>query len=221
MTEANLLLERWRHTYSDNYKFICDGIVNENEWSKATDRVLFLLKELNLASGSYSASLPLEIQRDFRKTVDKAPWREIGQWAYAILHRKENPSFKDANTSQANACRSIAIVNYKKTAGNNSSSTSEIRKYAIRDKELINEQIKLINPSIIVCCGKGMSFQLAKELFQDATTAALIHRSNSVFSGSCWKGSKYYWIDYVHPSMRVGTRELKYYALLELAEKIP
>ena len=99
MTSIDLLLERWRQTYSNEDKFICDGIINEEAWSKTTDRVLFLLKELNLALGSWSDSIPLEVQRDFRKTVNEAPWREIGQWAYAILHRKEKPSFKDADTN--------------------------------------------------------------------------------------------------------------------------
>lgn len=222
MTQTDLLFERWRSTYTDEDIFICDGIINEDKWCKTTDRVLFLLKELNLAPGSWSDSRPFQVQRDFRKTVEEAPWQEIGQWAYAILHRKQNPSFKDAVTNYSQACRSIAIVNYKKTAGSNSSSASEIRKYAIQDKEFINEQISLINPSIIVCCGKNMAFRLSMEIFQDAKAAKLIYRSSSNdLSGSYRKGLQYHWIDYVHPSMRVGTRERKYYSLLELAKQIP
>jgi len=218
------LFERWRSTYTDEDKFICDGIINEDKWSRATDRVLFLLKELNLAPGSWSASQPFEVQRDFRKTVDERPWKEIGQWAYAILHRREKPRFADADAvaNYEQACRSIAIVNCKKTAGSNSSSFSEIKKYAIRDKEFINAQIQLIDPSIIVCCGKNTSFQLAKKLFQDANDAKLHYQSTANdLSGRIWKGSRYWWVDYVHPSMRVGTRKRKYDGLLELATQIP
>ncbi len=95
------------------------------------------------------------------------------------------------------------------------------RDFALRDQELLRRQVAMIDPYIIVCCGKDMSFGLAKEIFFDASNARVIHENRNSIWGRCLKGQQCYWIDYVHPSMRSGTREDKYLSLLELASVIP
>jgi len=50
----------------------------------------------------------------------------------------------------------IAIIEVKKlNEGRGSSSYYNIRNFARQDKDFIKEQIELINPDIVFCCGKG------------------------------------------------------------------
>ena len=218
METLDSLFEKWEQRYP-NDKFIYDGIINESLWNKAKWKILFLLKELNLAPRSYSDHLPSIIQKDFRLTCNQEPWKEIGQWAYALLHYSARPSFTEAKQNCREACRSIAIANFKKVAGGNSSSASQIQRYARQDKEFLQKQINIIGPDIIVCCGKNMAFNLAKELFDDANNADFIcsqPESEKMLPGSSYRGDRHIWIDFVHPSMRKGSRELKYNSLLNL-----
>lgn len=119
------------------------------------------------------------------------------------------------------SCRSIAIVNLKKTGGGNTSNPSIIKEYAIRDAEYLRKQIELIVPKIIICCGKNLNFNIAKEIFQDAREAMLIFEKSNFIPGRIFKGERYYWVDYVHPQMRKGTHEIKFNSLLSLVERIP
>ena len=216
------LLDRWEvfvRTQNPAETFVRDGIINETLWRTAPQRIMFLLKENNCAPNSVSANAPLAQQRDFRLLCNERPWAEIGQWAYGLLYPSSNPEFAEANEHRDRACRQIAIVNLKKTPGDNTSSNDEIKKYALRDKELLQEQIVLLHPDIVVCCGKDFVFPMAQELFEDAQSAEEIasrplpgcRNPIRVFQGSCRA-----WVDFIHPSMRRGSRQEKYENLMEL-----
>lgn len=223
MPHTDHLLSRWMSTYGRNEKFIKDGIINISYWKKAHEKILFLLKEVNMAPGSWSDSRPFEVQRDFRKTADEAPWKEVGQWAYGILNRKKQKSFDEANTESnySKAYRSVAIVNLKKIAGGNRSNSHVIRKYAIQDAEFLRKQVDLIVPKIIVCCGKNLIFNIAKTIFPDAREAKLIFEKSIFIPGKLFKGKKYFWVDYVHPVMRRGKQKDKYASLMNIVSRIP
>jgi len=94
MPHTEELFDKWMATRPEE-KFIKDGIINIEQWDKTPEKVLFLLKEINLAPGSWSDTRPLDVQRDFRRTADEAPWKEIGQWAYCVLNRLHQPSFEN------------------------------------------------------------------------------------------------------------------------------
>ena len=223
MPHTEELLSKWMSKYSPNENFIKDGIVNISYWDRAPDKILFFLKELNMAPGSWSATRPPEIQRDFRKTVDEHPWKTVGQWAYGILNRRTMKAFYEANQEDnySSACRSVAIVNLKKIAGDNSSRPREIIEYAIRNAEFLREQIELISPNIVVCCGRNLVFNIARKIFKDAREAELVYERKDFVQGRLYRGEKYYWIDFVHPRMRKGTQKEKYDSLMDIVGKIP
>jgi len=70
------------------------------------------------------------------------------------------------------ACRQVAIVNLKKTAGGNASSSKVITQSALEDQDLLREQLARLNPSIVVCCGKDLVFSLAQKIFPDDAAKA-------------------------------------------------
>jgi hypothetical protein len=205
------LLNRWEANYP-GMLFVRDGIINEAEWHKAPKRVVFLLKENNCGPRSFSSMYP-EFKNDLRRMCNEIkPWREIGQWAHCLLCAPQEPSFTDADGHHEKGCRQVAIINLKKTAGGNSSSNAEIKRYALEDKEFLVNQLKLLKPDVVVCCGKGFVFPLAQRLFQDAAHAI---EAAATTHGKVFLGLKTAWVDFVHPSMRRSQRE-KYSWLQEL-----
>ena len=104
-------------------------------------------------------------------------------------------------------------MNLKKTAGGNCSCSDEIAEYARRERDLLQEQLAILNPHIVVCCGKKQVFSLATELFEDAATAKEIV---SLDHGRVLEGQGTVWVDYVHPSIRRWSRQEKYWLLIEL-----
>jgi hypothetical protein len=224
------IFEKWEERHGTE-KFVRDGIINASAWRQAGQHIVFLLKENNRAPKSSSGradseyqrdSRTPELQRDFRPLCNKYPWAEIGQWAYGLLHLQSNPTFREADENRNDACRQVAIVNLKKTAGGNASCSAEIRRYALQDKEFLQEQIALLRADIIVCCGKGFVFPLARKIFKDAAEAHEIGRlrQDSMSQGSVFRGREALWIDFVHPSMRRGTREEKYCELMGLGRSL-
>jgi hypothetical protein len=233
MVEGNLvneLFEKWEERRGTK-KFVRDGIINESAWREAKQHIVFLLKEINGAPQSFTGKAASEYridcsnpeyQRNFPLLCDKYPWAVVGQWAYGLLHLQSNPTFREADENRDDACRQVAIVNLKKTAGGNASNNAEIRRYALQDKEFLQEQIALLRPDMVVCCGKGFVFPLAKEIFPDAAEAHEIGRlrQDSISRGRVFRGREAIWIDFVHPSMRRGTREKKYCGLMELCRSL-
>src|SRR5437016_4172470 len=106
------------------------------------------------------------------------------------------PAFLEAKRNFEKACRQIAIVNLKKTAGDNTSQRSQITQYARRDRLFLEEQLSLLNPNVVVCCGRSLVYTLAKEIFDDARDARLIAERPA---GRVFHGQSIAWIDYVHP----------------------
>jgi hypothetical protein len=215
------LFDEWEKRHRGSL-FVRDGIVNEAEWRAATKRIVFLLKENNCGPSSVSFGATHEEQRDFRLLCNKRPWAEIGQWSYGLLNLPSSPTFGEAEKHRDAACRQVAIINLKKTAGGNASSSKVITQFALRDQDLLRKQVGRLDPSIVVCCGKDLVFSLAQKIFLD--DAAEAEEKASAFVLGCRTPvrilragpSKIWWIDFVHPSMRRGSREKKYEQLMEL-----
>ena len=87
--------------------FIEDGIIDEDRWTKAPTKVLFLARETNGNPGDYLALI--------RKTGAKG-WVVPGAWAYALQNAATNPAFSEAHKPEnwGPAILSSAIFNLKK-----------------------------------------------------------------------------------------------------------
>lgn len=218
LDEHEALFKRWeeRHTETSAF-FVRDGIVNREHWDQATIKIVFLLKEVNRGKRSHCASLPLQIQKDLRRMVDDAPWREVGRWAFTLLaDSKRSITYSAANENYENACRSVALVNFKKTAGTNTAYMPKVRRFARRDRDLLNEQITILNPDVVVCCGKREVFRIAQTIFDDAAraTPSGAYEAGEI-AGRCLIGKRV-WIDFIHPRMRRVKSSDKFAALSEL-----
>lgn len=153
----NELLNKWSEYPDDKEKrFTFDGIVAQTEedyvdWENSKAKILFLVKE---AYADYEPTIPVNIKRTFH--LNMARWKYLIEGFFAngeIPEYPDNEMLRKKNTG-------IAIVEVKKyDEGNSTSNYQDILNYAKRDASLLQEQIKLINPDVILCAGTFTSYE--------------------------------------------------------------
>ena len=161
------LKSRWeqRKTKSDS-ALVWDGIIDKDKWDAYHLKLAFILKEAFSKPNDEDWDIAKAYAEDGglfsvggNANAKQAMHNRIVEWAYAIdaaLHNKDAISQDEAQANDHALCRKVmlssAYINIKKINGSPSSSYSDLVKIAERDKELIINQIKLINPNVILFC---------------------------------------------------------------------
>jgi hypothetical protein len=149
---------------------IYDGCLNPDSYYKSPLKILWLMKEpYDEYDGLGDWSLPdffmKEYDKFFQGLILKTPtWRTVVHTTYCIFENFSNyDSTKsiNSNPSMANYLNNIAWVNIQKLPSKTGSRTKieNIRFAYVKHKEIINKQIDLINPQIIIC---GNNFDIIK-----------------------------------------------------------
>lgn len=199
------LLERWKkEELHSNCVFIEDGIIDIERWGRSKKKILILLKEAYGEEKSWSL---VKTIRDVWKGPKYKIWWTISYWLYAIQksHSNEVPLFPQSEAEYHECVEfllSSAVVNIKKSSGKSHSNYDDLRKYAEKDRVYLREQIKLINPDIIIC---GYTKELL-EIFWDEK----IHKINN--TDLIYDSSGIKIIDYWHPANQYPDK-LNYYTL--------
>ena len=218
--DHRILLEEWReHRQGHGGQVFCeDGPIDPKRWSKVRRRVLFLLKEAYTDDEDWNLSDWVR-GNDLRKLGNM--WWNVGYWAYGI-HRLENDhiptvpwtldgiSTVEHETNIKESLYGSAIVNVKKSDGNHRSDMNDLQRYVNMDRHLIEKQIQILKPQIIVC---GYTWHLVKnEVWPNSSIERISHQVYSVDSMIA--------LDYWHPSYRIPS-VMKYYTALLLLQKAP
>ncbi len=147
--EKKLFLE-WRKEKGYQY-FMSDGLFDEDEWMQQDIKLLFILKEANWENGDTDLCefLLSETSSEYWKT-----WNNVARWTKAILEEGEYPQHI-SKADKSYWLRKISAMNLKKVGGDAVAEDECIRQYAKSDAQYLNRQIKLYNPDIIICCGRG------------------------------------------------------------------
>ena len=190
------LFERWRSKYPPLVQpdFHPDGVIDEERFYREKHRLLFVLKEPNSQGNEYYGK---DLREVFALDRSKPISATLGSWSSVIL---DGESVYCPDRSLADNLLRVAITNLKKLAGTASSKLSEIRKYAEQDRELICEQIRIIEPTVIVACGSGIH-----PLTQDILTGDRLLGHIPMIASP-------------HPSFR-GRRDDAFYSLLSRARR--
>ena len=142
--------------------FVSDGIFDYEQWNIQNLRILFILKEAydkteKNKDGLYAWDEPDWLMRrlnDSEKNLG-VTWRRIYQWTKAIsdAYDKKDASFEAVERigNAKDIFKRIAVINVKKMNGESSSAAGDLRKHAIRHSKELLKQIKMINPTVIVC----------------------------------------------------------------------
>lgn len=169
-TEEDKVFEEWRKVLGE-LPLVTDGIVYENDWTKSSPKILFVLKEAN-QKDPHSAVLSREWLYD---GAGSNTWGNIAMWTHAIRHYKENLKWSDKiNLRSLEKARrryhlqTIAAMNLKKTPGGASTNKVELREFVKKYNGLLRNQVDLYwsQVDIIVCCGVEV-FSLFRSLIKD------------------------------------------------------
>ena len=168
--ELEKLFDEWRERHesencsSENISksnFIPDGIIDEASYMQSPKKILFIAKEAACLKKTKTAEKNFETaQKDgfwCRRVVLGEEKRGTGfssglaLLANAILNENFETPEKDIS-----ALRYVAFMNINKRGGFTECKTKLLRGYAKNYKDLIDREIKIISPDIIVCCGMGV-----------------------------------------------------------------
>jgi hypothetical protein len=151
----NELFEEWLREYKQNgiktEGFSKDGIINEDRFEEADNRILFVLRETNNfpSSNDYQGDL----RRFLNETLKYQIWCTVGRWAYWLLN--DFPAYhSNVNVSVIHGTlRQTAVLNLKKLTGDSVSDLDEINETSHRDRIFIKKEVEIIDPQVIVACG--------------------------------------------------------------------
>ena len=166
--ELEKLFDEWRKRHiSEDYSndkisknnFIPDGIIDEASYMQSPKKILFIAKEAAcLKEGN-------TIEENFEAAQNDGFWCRrvvlgeeggtrfssgLALLANAILNENFETPEKDIS-----ALRYVAFMNINKRGGFTECET-DLDGYAKNYKDLIDREIRIISPDIIVCCGMGV-----------------------------------------------------------------
>ena len=230
INDLEALLDEWENKESspDGYinhrsnRFIRDGIVNDEpeKWYSQECRPLFLLRE------AYGGDQGWDIRAYVRSVADRVrkdrswpTWYNVTRWAYGILKTSADgdfPSLPDnsiiTTKSNGHPLKQIAVVNIKKSNGQKTSKLGDLMRYAEYDATEIWQEIKLIDPTVIISAN-------AKKI-QDT----LAEKNGFTIDRQDWtshleiNNHKVILIEYWHPANR-HPMIMNYYALMAMYQR--
>ena len=167
--ELEKLFDEWRKRHiSEDYSndkisknnFIPDGIIDEASYMQSPKKILFIAKEAACLKEENTIEKNFEIAQNdgfwCRRVVLGEEKRGTGfssglaLLANAILNENFETPEKDIS-----ALRYVAFMNINKRGGFTECET-DLDGYAKNYKDLIDREIRIISPDIIVCCGMGV-----------------------------------------------------------------
>ncbi|MGN1280678.1 MAG: hypothetical protein ACI4UM_02080 [Succinivibrio sp.] len=221
--QKNALIEEWKKRISNYSFFVSDGVVNPNNWFSQEKRLLFLLKE---AYSDSSDKTNWDLGDDYlaKYALSQPLWRTVSQLSEGLFESDKDLIYpycklNFSDERQKELFNKICVVNIKKADGKRSSDSKEIDMIAKEQSDLLFRQIKLCDPTIIVC---GGTFSALNTIIknQDVSVPNTFDNKNT---GRSRAGKWYYYIelnghkvlvlDYYHPSYHI-TYLIKYYGLM-------
>jgi len=147
-------------------EFAEDGYICENEWNNTDKKVLYILKEPNWEGYTSNKNKQENDKKDdmfwFRKVVlnkGKLDGKTQGGHIGSKLRRLQRAIDKDEydfNNLNWDVLRKTAYMNLSKRGGGShlcKDDKERLHKYCEKYKLFIEEEIKILKPTIIVCCG--------------------------------------------------------------------
>ena len=135
-----------------NCNYVIDGIIDPEKYLNARYRILWVLKEANSETNSWSY---LDKFRDKEwlywcgKSIPTL--KRVIYTTYAILRESEWHEIPDANNEQSfEPLQEIAIINIKKIPGGSFSEGDEIQQAYYENQVLLTKQIETYNPNVVI-----------------------------------------------------------------------
>lgn len=215
------LFDKWKLKRN----FFCpDGIIDIDSYSKSNIKILLLLKEANALNEIVDF-------KDFLKNgayERKATWENILRWIYGIQNLEKDFTWSEIEkifTSEkirTEYLKSVLFCNLKKIGGTYTTNNFDFYDICNQDKEFIIEQINLyINNSFLcpdfIIAGGSVVTSTYSEIF-NLTDDKLWKRTSKGIYYYEFRPNKYF-IDFVHPEVRVPPNFI-FYLLIDTIREI-
>lgn len=149
----------------DKTSFLPDGIIDPDKYFSADKKVLFIAKEANWGGSDNENEISSQEDEFWLRIVVNKEQDKDGNIIYneskfskglAMLYNAYiNNSFDTPDYSHE-GLKNVAFINLNKRGGYSYCSYSTLKGYAQEYGKLIAQQIDLINPDIIICCGTNL-----------------------------------------------------------------
>ena len=106
-----------------------------------------MLKEPNHSPGA-------DARDQLNKGEQHGVWYALARWA--VGRQDGFPPYEPIASDRLRlnaALRRLAVINLKKISGGASADGSEINRFAVRDRALLRQQIRALDPEMILACG--------------------------------------------------------------------
>lgn len=181
--ELAVLFDRWKglhesekNTAADNKSpenkiskknFIPDGIIDEACYEQSKKKILFIAKEAACLSMDKTAEENFLLAQNDGFWCRKVAFGEEKVSPFSIklallANALMTGNFEDPNTD-IDILKYVAFMNLNKRGGFTKCHRGILRDYVQKYRDLIEEEIKIISPDIIVCCGVGIRDDLLKK----------------------------------------------------------
>lgn len=152
-------------------KWIKDGIVDLKTYFESNYKILWILKEPrdgeNNTGGGWSIVENIRKVRSEGLNKDSsATFHPITYVTYAILNNIDEFDKLDKNKiykEYSKSLKNIGYINIQKLPASSKSNNKNILKYFNENKVALLDQIKTINPDIIICTAGNDTFKKLKE----------------------------------------------------------
>jgi len=146
----------------NNEKLAIDGIINFELFNNSKPKILWILKEgygegCGILDKSYSHYISeFSFGQPFPSSSNM--WNIITYTNYGIFKNLKYEDIGDLREEEKIfvALKACAIINLKKILGESTSNDKVIKRHYEQHKDIINEQIALIDPDIVIC---GKTFE--------------------------------------------------------------
>lgn len=159
LRDSDKLFKEWKNKEPSgtiNHRdsvFIRDGVVCPEIWFSSEIRPLFLLKE---AYGDNEDWDLIDKQLLNGESSISKMWCRVAHWTQGLLSATDNDfmpfsKYEGGIYKDDKYLKRIAVVNVKKSNGKKESDWDNLKEYAKYDKKELFDQIKLCDPTIIIC----------------------------------------------------------------------
>lgn len=194
MQDTDELFKKWKTVQNEEpdesyneYKFknvsktsfLPDGIINPEMYFKATRKVLFVAKEANWGGSNTQnrvdgTGADFWLQSVVTKSGKYAGKETLFSKGLAMLYNAYISDSFDSPDYSHEGLNNVAFINLNKRGGYSYCSYPTLVGYVNEYGKFIAEQIDLINPDIIICCGTALVEIVKKYAMPSRCTAKII-----------------------------------------------
>jgi len=152
-----MINERLQELYAAQGRsdFIACGVCDEGAYALSRPRIVFLMREVN--SQDLNWTMPAFLKRQVKRGLANGriyrTWKPVGMWSFGAQHGF--PPYPEVRPKPviAEGLKAIGMTNLKKSRGKNAANYGAIKRHAREDLQLWTQELKVMNPDVVVCCG--------------------------------------------------------------------